>query len=112
MKIMMPLHNGILTPHFGHCQEFGVLEVDEATGQVTRLDNQMPPPHEPGVWPNWIADQKTDLVIAGGMGQKARVILEKKGVKVVTGAASAAPEEVAASWFRGEISGQSNLCDH
>jgi predicted Fe-Mo cluster-binding NifX family protein len=112
MKIMIPLHAGLLTPHFGHCQEFGLLDLDRENGEVITSERLNPPMHEPGVLPRWIADQGADLVIAGGMGQKARQILEQRGVQVVTGAPSEAPEQVVLKWHRGEISGDSNLCDH
>lgn len=31
-----------------------------------------PPPHEPGVLPKWLHDQGVNLIIAGGMGQRAQ----------------------------------------
>ncbi len=112
MKIMIPLHAGLLTPHFGHCQEFAVLDVEPETGTVTASARLVPPPHAPGVLPIWIAEQGADVVLAGGMGQKARINLENKGVQVVTGAPSETPEQVVARWHQGQISGDSNLCDH
>lgn len=112
MKIMIPLHDGLLTPHFGHCQEFGLVEMDETSGHILNTARLVPPPHAPGVLPRWIVEQGADLVIAGGLGQKARVILENSGLQVVTGAPSETPEQVVVRWHRGEITGESNLCDH
>ena len=112
MKIMIPLHAGLLTPHFGHCEDFALLELDQDSGEITDSARLTPPPHEPGILPRWIAEQGAQLVIAGGMGQKARTILEKQGVKVVTGAPSQSPEQVVELWRNGGISGEGNLCDH
>ena len=110
MKIMIPLSGGLLTPHFGHCQEFVLIEVEKGTGNITSSENLVPPPHEPGVLPRWVAEQGTDLLIAGGLGQKARKILEDNDVRVITGAPSQTPEAVVKLWQGGEIREEDNRC--
>jgi predicted Fe-Mo cluster-binding NifX family protein len=52
MKIAIPLANGKLTAHFGHCQEFAFVEV--VGNQIKKTEKYVPPPHEPGVLPNWL----------------------------------------------------------
>ena len=34
MKIAIPLANGQLAMHFGHCEQFALIDVDEATRQT------------------------------------------------------------------------------
>ena len=47
MKFAVPLANGKLTAHFGHCQEFAIVEVED--GRIKKQETLVPPPHEPGV---------------------------------------------------------------
>jgi predicted Fe-Mo cluster-binding NifX family protein len=74
--------------------------------------HEVPPPHEPGVIPAWIATLGVDLVIAGGMGQKARDLFTEKGVKVVVGAKADSPEAIVADYLRGCLVTGENTCDH
>jgi hypothetical protein len=68
MKIAIPLHQGALSLHFGHCEHFVLVEVDTENGKILGKTFHEPPPHEPGVLPKWLAELGTDLIIAGGMG--------------------------------------------
>ena len=47
MKIAIPLTNGQLSAHFGHCGQFGIYEVDD--GKIIASKLETPPAHEPGV---------------------------------------------------------------
>lgn len=54
-KIAIPLENGRLCAHFGHCQQFSIVDVDNnAIVSETRVT---PPPHEPGLLPAWLAEK-------------------------------------------------------
>ncbi len=68
MKIAIPVADGRLCPHFGHCQQFALIDVDETTRQTAPTAFLTPPPHEPGVLPRWLHQQGADVIIAGGMG--------------------------------------------
>ena len=112
MKIAIPLADGKLTAHFGHCAQFAVVDVDSANktigGQVV-LD---PPAHEPGVLPAWLAEQGVSLVIAGGMGQRAQMLFGERGIKVIVGAPVEAPEKLVADYLAGTLQVGANVCDH
>ncbi|MDR3045692.1 MAG: P-loop NTPase [Desulfovibrio sp.] len=112
MKIAIPLAAGRLCQHFGHCEQFAVLTVDPADGTVKGQELLTPPPHEPGVLPAWIADTGARLVIAGGMGARARQLLEERGVQVLVGAAAADPADLVAAWFGNRLELGANTCDH
>jgi len=51
-KAAVPLAGGVLTNHFGHCEEFAVVHVLD--GQICNTELHVPPPHEPGVLPRWL----------------------------------------------------------
>lgn len=112
MKIAIPLAAGKLCQHFGHCEQFAVLTVDPGSGTVMGQELLTPPPHEPGVLPAWIADTGTRLVIAGGMGARARQLLEERGVQVLVGASAADPADLVAAWFGNSLELGANTCDH
>ena len=75
MKIAIPLAEGKLAMHFGHCASFALIEVDEQTGKIIKKEEVAAPPHQPGLLPQWLAERGATIVIAGGMGQRARSFL-------------------------------------
>jgi len=112
MRIAVPLVQGRLSPHFGHCEVFAVLDVDEENRSVVRIEKLEPPPHEPGLLPRWLADQGVKVILAGGMGGRARALFAEKGIEVVVGAPADAPEDVAAAYLAGTLVTGENACDH
>jgi predicted Fe-Mo cluster-binding NifX family protein len=112
MKIAIPLAGGRLTAHFGHCEQVALLEVDEEGKKILDHSTHTPPPHEPGVLPRWLHEQGADLIIAGGMGQRAQQLFAQNGIKVIVGADTAAPEELASAYMEGTLQTGVNLCDH
>lgn len=112
MKIAIPVIDNALCMHFGHCEHFAIVEVNESEQKVVGTTLVSPPPHEPGVLPPWLASQGVSLVIAGGMGQRAQQIFVAKGVRVVTGAPQLPPEELALRFIKGQLELGSNTCDH
>jgi ATP-binding protein involved in chromosome partitioning len=112
MRIAIPLAEGKLSAHFGHCQEFALLDVDEKTGKTTAQKTLPPPPHEPGVLPRWLHEQGADVIIAGGMGRRAQALFEASGIRVVVGAPAQSPEQLVADYAAGTLATGANLCDH
>ena len=110
MKIAIPVVQGKLCIHFGHCEQFAIITV--ADGKIVKQETLTPPPHEPGVIPNWVADQGCTDIIVGGMGEAAQAILQQRGVKVSCGAPSDTPENLVAVYLRGELIDSGNTCDH
>lgn len=51
MKIAIPLIADRLSPHFGHCEEFAIIDVDEQNKEVVGMVKLSPPEHQPGVAP-------------------------------------------------------------
>ena len=111
MKIAVPLVNGNLSMHFGHCDSFAVMSVG-ADGLVTLREDLTPPPHEPGLLPRWLHEQGAEIIIAGGMGQRAQQLFSQQNIVVVTGAPSDAPDKVVQSYLSGTLRTGANLCDH
>jgi len=104
MKFAIPLAEGKLTAHFGHCQEFALVDVED-----NKIKNT---PHEPGVLPRWLHQQGADIIIAGGMGARAMDLFAQNGIKVLTGAPSLAPEELVQQYLDNSLQTGANVCDH
>ncbi|MBU0982489.1 MAG: NifB/NifX family molybdenum-iron cluster-binding protein [candidate division Zixibacteria bacterium] len=111
MKIAIPTIDGVLCPHFGHCQQFAIFDVDDTSLDITGREFQTPPPHEPGVLPNWLGQLGCTVIIAGGMGGRAVQMFQQAGVKVVIGAPTAQAEEVARAFLANTLQTGANMCD-
>lgn len=109
MKFAIPLADGKLTAHFGHCKEFALIDTD--AGKIGNKEILTPPPHEPGTLPKWLAELGTDVVIAGGMGARAVELLSQSGIQVLMGAPLDAPETLVMSYLNKTLVGGQNLCD-
>jgi predicted Fe-Mo cluster-binding NifX family protein len=112
MKIAIPTAQGMLCMHFGHCEKFTILEVDENSKEITSQNELDPPPHEPGLLPRWLAEKNVDLVIAGGMGARAQALFQENGINIIVGAPSEAPEKVVKAHLDGTLTHGVNACDH
>lgn len=112
MKIAIPLADGRLAMHFGHCEQFALVDVDETTRQHRGTTVLTAPPHEPGLLPQWLHEQGANVIIAGGMGQRAQQIFAEKGIRVVYGVPSDTPATVVKAFLNGTIASGKNLCDH
>jgi len=111
MKIAIPLVQGTLSAHFGHCERFALLDIGE-NGNILSQEEQIPPPHEPGVLPAWLHELGATHIIAGGMGMRAKELFERHGIQVIVGASQGTAEEIAAAYLNGTLTTGENICDH
>jgi predicted Fe-Mo cluster-binding NifX family protein len=110
MKIAIPLVEGKLCTHFGHCEKFAFITVYD--GKIAIHEVVTPPPHAPGVIPNWVADQGCTDILVRGMGEAAQEVLKQRGVNVVCGAPSDTAENLVALYLNGNLTNSGNTCDH
>jgi len=110
MKIAIPIAEGKLTAHFGHAAEFAIVRVEGQ--EIKGKELLTPPPHEPGVLPRWLHELGVEVIIAGGMGQRALGLFGDNGIKVVTGAANHTPEELVTQYLTNTLVTGENVCDH
>ena len=112
MRIAIPTSNGVLCMHFGHCEKFTIIEADPETKSIDSQETVTPPAHEPGVLPKWLAGLHVNMIIAGGMGQRAQQLFTQNQIEVVIGAPSEQPEKIVLSYLKGELVSGENICDH
>ena len=112
MKYAVPVTGGSLSPHFGHCDQFALYDVDEHSKKIINREMVASPEHQPGLLPVWLAEKGVSVVIAGGMGPRAQDIFHQNGISVVLGAMESDPEKAVLSHINGTLAIGDNVCDH
>ena len=112
MKIAIPLAGGKLATHFGHCERFALVDVDPAEKKILKREDIDAPPHQPGLLPKWLAERGANVIIAGGMGQRAQDLFVEQGIQVIVGAPADTPEQLAGEYLAGTLQSGENVCDH
>ena len=109
-KIAIPTTNGILSPHFGHCEKFAIYDVKE--NKITNEEFVAPPPHEPGTFPKFLRDLGCDTIIAGGMGSRAQNLFAENSIEVIVGLRSDNLKGLVETFISQGLQSEANLCDH
>ena len=112
MKIAVPVANGKLTAHFGHCAGFDAYEIADDGKTVGAKSYITAPPHEPGLLPRFLGEQGISHIIAGGMGQRARDLFAGRGIVVCVGAPARETGELVREDLDGTLVTGTNACDH
>ena len=112
IKIAVPVTSGVLSSHFGHCENFVLFDVANDGKTVEGRVVLTPPPHEPGTFPMWLHEQGATIIIAGAMGSRAQSLFGQNGIRVVVGASEGEPDEIVRSFLDGCLETGDNACDH
>jgi ATP-binding protein involved in chromosome partitioning len=110
MRIAIPVTGGLVSPHFGRCEEFLLIDVEG--GEVKNRFSGVPPSRERGAIPRWLNEQGADVIIASGMGARAQSLFNEQGVQVVLGVAGSSPDEVVDLYLKGALEAGENVCEH
>jgi len=114
MIIAIPTNGNLLSQHFGRCRTYTFfdVDVDAEKREISAERTEIPPAHEPGVLPAWIAEVGGSIVITGGMGPRAIQLFEQRGIQVVLGAPSVSPRQAAESFLAGDLQSGDSSCSH
>ena len=112
LRIAIPVTAGKLALHFGHCEQFALLDVNPETKELVKTEMLPAPAHQPGLLPRWLAEQGANLIIAGGMGQRAQNLFTDNGIQVLIGAPAEAPDIIVKQYLDGSLTTGENICDH
>ncbi|HWQ67227.1 MAG TPA: NifB/NifX family molybdenum-iron cluster-binding protein [Methanospirillum sp.] len=108
MKIAIAKDGSAVSGHFGHCEGFALYTGDNDT--VTFVgDLKNSEGHSTAA--SLLASQGVTLVLSGGMGQRARDILQEQGIVSILGVQGQI-ESIAKEFFAGTISDSAPLCNH
>lgn len=109
-KIAIPLENGVLCEHFGHCQTFAIVEVID--GKITNISETTPPEHVPGLYPRWVAQFGVTDVIAGGMGERAIMLFNEQKINAFVGAPKKDARALVEDFIANKLILNANYCNH
>jgi ATP-binding protein involved in chromosome partitioning len=112
LRIAIPVANGKLSMHFGHCESFAFVDVDQDERVILEREDIDAPPHQPGLLPSWLAEHGANMIIAGGMGQRAQGLFSQNGIEVIVGAPGETPEHLVSDYLAGTLEFGENVCDH
>lgn len=104
------MENGVLCAHFGHCQTFAIVNVENDI--ITDVKELVPPEHVPGLYPKWVAEFGVTDVIAGGMGQKAIMLFNQQNINAFVGAPIKPAKELVNDFVAGKLNLSANYCNH
>ena len=110
MKFAIPTLNNEITAHFGHCDKFAIVETTD--NKIINEEIVSPPEHQPGSYPKFLAEKGVDVIIAGGMGQKAQVLFTQNNIKVHLGVISGTARKLVEDHINNQLRTGGNLCDH
>jgi predicted Fe-Mo cluster-binding NifX family protein len=112
MIYAVPLSNGRVAMHFGHCEQFALFNVDEAKGEIVSREVVESPGHQPGFLPAWLAEQGVSVVIASGMGSRAQELFRQNRIEVAVNALEDDPEKAVLAYIKGVLEVGDDVCDH
>ncbi len=112
MRYAIPVSSGGLSAHFGHCEHFALIDVDEGRKEILSKELVPSPGHQPGLLPQWLAEQGVSVVIAGGMGSRAQDIFQQNHIKVIIGVLESDPMKAVQNYLNGILATGDNICDH
>ena len=109
MKIALPSHNHNIDDHFGHCEYFTVLTIDNK--QITAEEN-VQSPQACGCKSNIVgtlSEMGVTFMLAGNIGSGAINVLNSQGIQVVRGC-SGDVSAVAEQWLAGNVMDSGIVC--
>jgi len=112
MRYAVPVSGGVVASHFGHCEHFALIDVDEERKEVLGKELVPSPGHQPGLLPQWLAEEGVSAVIAGGMGSRAQELFRQNHIQVIIGALESDPVKAVQDCLDGILATRDNICDH
>lgn len=112
MRCAIPVSDGKVSTHFGHCEQFALIDADEERKEILHKELVPSPGHQPGLLPEWLAAQGVSVVIASGMGSRAQSLFQQNRIEVVIGTMENDPEKAVLNYLSGQLATGDNICDH
>jgi len=112
MKIAIPTRGSRVDDHFGHCEAYSVLTIDDSNS-ITHTE-LVPSPEGCGCKTNIIPALKekgVEVMLAGNMGAGALNKIQSNGIKVVRGC-SGEVKDVVINYLQNKITDSGIGCTH
>jgi predicted Fe-Mo cluster-binding NifX family protein len=83
MKIAISTDGDYVSPHFGRCPGFTIVEMEQ--GKVLSKEIVNNPGHAPSFLPQFLSERGVNCIIAGGMGRRAEGLFSEQGIEIIVG---------------------------
>lgn len=109
-KVAFPTSDRVhVDQHFGHTNEFCIYTLEN--NEVKEVFFVTPPPHKPSVLPLFLRDAGVDVIITGGMGQRAVDLFKQHEIDVILGAQGTIQDNLE-DYFGGDLVSTVSPCEH
>jgi predicted Fe-Mo cluster-binding NifX family protein len=109
MKIAISTDQGYVSAHFGRCQSYTIIEIQE--GQILSREEIPNPGHQPGFLPEYLSEKGINCIIAGGMGPRAQGLFAHKNIETIIGVQGAI-DDIIQKFIKQELEAGDDLCGH
>jgi predicted Fe-Mo cluster-binding NifX family protein len=112
MKLAIPTRGTEVDNHFGHCEMYTVVTLDD-NGAITKTEI-LPSPQGCGCKSNIASTFQqigVKVMLAGGIGEGAINVLNQHGVEVIRGC-SGNVQVLAESYLKGKLTDSGSSCSH
>ena len=107
MKIAIATENGCVAQHFGRCPEYTIVEI-EGSGIGSKAVEENPG-HAPGAIPQFLSGKGCEVIIAGGMGQRAQMFFQEYNIECIIGVQGDV-EKVIEDYINGSLESGESTC--
>ncbi len=108
MRIAISTDGDSVSPHFGRCPSFTIVDIEE--GNIIKKETVDNPGHHPGFLPQFLRERNVNYIIAGGMGQRAVQLFAQEGIEIIVGV-SGTIDDVIRKIANGTLEGGESLCE-
>jgi len=109
MKIAIATEGTSVSPHFGRCQAYTLLDVED--GIAVNRETIANPGHQPGFLPKYLSDMGVECIIAGGMGPRAQGLFAAQNIEFIIGVQGPI-DEVIEKFLQQELEPGEDQCSH
>ena len=107
MKIAISTDGNKVSPHFGRCPQFTIIEVENNKLIDKKVVEN--PGHHPGFLPQYLNKLGVSCIVAGGMGMRAKELFSQTGIEAILGVEGIV-EEVISKIIDGSLKGGESIC--
>ena len=107
MKVAISTDGNKVSPHFGRCPQFTIIEVENNELVDKKVIEN--PGHHPGYLPQYLNKIGVGCIVAGGMGMRAKELFSQTGIEAVLGVEGEV-EEIIGKIIDGSLEGGESIC--
>ena len=107
MKIAISTDGNKVSPHFGRCPQFTIIEVENNKLIDKKVIEN--PGHHPGFLPQYLNEIGVSCIVAGGMGMRAKELFDHAGIEAILGVEGEV-DKIINKIINGSLEGGDSIC--